>query len=756
MNLQTPYRYELDKTGVDPNNLVVDELHDLPNLAIRCVAPTYGGFFTESVVVKDYITGTELIHGVDYKFGEILDIPSAQCAKEICSYIAIFNASLTKITITYQALGGNYSYSMDSVIEMLNSLDLGNRPVEWGLIVGRPIEFPPESHIHPSSDIYGMEYVVNSLERVRQAILMGDVASHDEIYAYIDKSGDELKDIISGVLSELRAHTASNSNPHNVTKAQVGLGSVENYAVATKAEAEAGTSNVKYMTPLRVFEAIDVKLIPVNQHIADRNNPHAVTKAQVGLGSVQNYGIATKADAETGTNNALYMTPLRVKEAITAQAGTALNAHIADKANPHAVTKAQVGLGSVENYGIAAQSEATTGTSNVKYMTPLRVKEAITAQAVAPLNSHISNTNNPHAVSKAQVGLGSVQNYGIATKVEAEAGTSHALYMTPLRVKEAITSQVGSKIDTHIANTNNPHAVTKAQVGLGSVQNYAVATKVEAEAGTSQNTYMTPQRTLESIMKNAITSPNFTTDVTTTGSFKATAGFTFMASPAATGMVWAGSGTTGQFDLMVNGVRAVRYGTEEATHSGINAFVGAAPQVGGNTAGPLVTRSTGTGDANAAGLVFQANNTYGKITMNSSGQYAFGGGFSNANIMTLSATGNLTTVGDVAAFSDPRLKKDMKEIHNALDVVRCLRGYGFSWRDDIDLIAPKAGKHDYGFNAHEVRDLVPELTAIDSSGYVTVAYAKVIPFLTNAISTLEERIRSLESSQQKHQINPYK
>ena len=47
-------------------------------------------------------------------------------------------------------------------------------------------------------------------------------------------------------------------NPHGVSKAEILLGSVENYGIATKAEAEAGSSGVKYMTPLRVKEAIDV------------------------------------------------------------------------------------------------------------------------------------------------------------------------------------------------------------------------------------------------------------------------------------------------------------------------------------------------------------------------------------------------------------------------------------------------------------------------------------------------------------------
>ncbi|WFA10325.1 hypothetical protein [Tissierella sp. Yu-01] len=41
-------------------------------------------------------------------------------------------------------------------------------------------------------------------------------------------------------------------------------------------------------------------------------------------------------------------------------------------------------------------------------------------------------------ITKTDVGLGNVQNYGIATKTEAEAGTSNTKYVTPMRLKEAI------------------------------------------------------------------------------------------------------------------------------------------------------------------------------------------------------------------------------------------------------------------------------------------------------------------------------
>lgn len=69
--------------------------------------------------------------------------------------------------------------------------------------------------------------------------------------------------------------------------------------------------------------------------------------------------------------------------------------HILDTNNPHEVTKGQVGLGSVENYGIATQEEATDGTVTNKYMTPLRTMQAIDLKTKAFYNSNVLPSNLP-------------------------------------------------------------------------------------------------------------------------------------------------------------------------------------------------------------------------------------------------------------------------------------------------------------------------------------------------------------------------
>ncbi|GFO52879.1 hypothetical protein ikelab_21540 [Lactococcus garvieae] len=81
------------------------------------------------------------------------------------------------------------------------------------------------------------------------------------------------------------------------------------------------------------------------------------------------------------------------------------------------------------------------------------------------ITSHESNKTNPHSVTKEQVGLSNVANYGIATEAEATAGTSNAKYMTPSLTKKAAKSYVD-----------------KTDVGLSDVDNVKQASKSETDA----------------------------------------------------------------------------------------------------------------------------------------------------------------------------------------------------------------------------------------------------------------------------------
>ena len=65
-----------------------------------------------------------------------------------------------------------------------------------------------------------------------------------------------------------------------------------------------------------------------------------------------------------------------------------------------------------------------------------------TLQGNENMEEHITNKENPHEVTKAQVGLGNVENFSMASKNVAESGTTSSNYMSSLRTKEAIEFQV--------------------------------------------------------------------------------------------------------------------------------------------------------------------------------------------------------------------------------------------------------------------------------------------------------------------------
>ena len=87
------------------------------------------------------------------------------------------------------------------------------------------------------------------------------------------------------------------------------------------------------------------------------------------------------------------------------------------------------------------------------------------------LNNHIANTSNPHKVTKAQVGLGNVDNTSDAAK---PVSTAQA---TAIADAKKAGTDAQSNLTTHANNKSNPHGVTKAQVGLGNVDNTSDAAK---------------------------------------------------------------------------------------------------------------------------------------------------------------------------------------------------------------------------------------------------------------------------------------
>lgn len=129
--------------------------------------------------------------------------------------------------------------------------------------------------------------------------LNGDITNAlNEAKAYTDAAKTALEKLIKDsdkiIKESLDAHIGNKSNPHNVTKAQVGLGNVQNLAPAdmpvstaqATAIADAKAAGTKAQTDL-------------NAHANRRDNPHNVTRAQLGLATTDQVVFA-KTTAASG------------------------------------------------------------------------------------------------------------------------------------------------------------------------------------------------------------------------------------------------------------------------------------------------------------------------------------------------------------------------------------------------------------------------------------------------------------------------
>jgi hypothetical protein len=536
--------YPFDPTGSATTNLVSGERQVINSSGIMnffYIVPKAGPFYRDSLKVKLYPSGVELVEGIDYNPTHYFHAGSHSTGLALYGSITFYDHTLTgTVSLEYQTIGGDWVLDEAAITQLLANNLVDPRITTWDEAVDLPYQFPVIDHEFNIDNFIGADDIVTKLISIKEAI----------------------NAMAAGTSS---SHMQDFSNPHQVNKTHVGLGVVENYGVASLTQAQQGTSGTTYMTPVRTLQAIQALAWPrIDDHINNLNDPHDVTKTQVGLGNVENYIIASTVESEQGSLNTRYMTPVRTKEAIAKQAlfplnafiarrdnpndvtaaqvglgnvsdfatgtnvdalaGTAdnkflavreivvairhfatepLDLHLADFENPHVVTATQIGLGLVQNYPIASSTDAANGTSDVVYTTPKSVRQMIAA--FAPIggggttSEHDLLKNNPHETTATQVGLGDVSNYGIADTIAAQLGISNEFYMTPLRTKEAITSQVKTTLTAHIDDFENPHGTTKTQVGLGNVENYPLATQVDAEEGLVLEAYMSPALTKHAI-----------------------------------------------------------------------------------------------------------------------------------------------------------------------------------------------------------------------------------------------------------------
>jgi uncharacterized protein YpmB len=348
-----------------------------------------------------------------------------------------------------------------------------------------------------------------------------------------------------GITPEQAAAIISNSfhssiisgNPHQVTKAEVGLGNVPNIDFTVDVAANTAHTAIITGNPHQVTKAeVGLSEVPNHDFTAEVNdntahtaiitgNPHQVTKAEVGLGSVPNHDFT----AEVAANTAKVGITVEQTASIVAS-----DAHITTvTGNPHQVTKAEVGLSEVPNVDCTNASNITTGTLPSSVLPPLAITDTfVVANETAQLElviqkgdiairtdegkSYINATGNNSSMDDWQelltptdtiLSVNGQTGTVVLTTTNIAEGTN--LYYTETRVssnvdvaantanrhnhanktildgtEESFTTILLNDINKSLSHSNtisgNPHNVTKAEVGLGLVPNHDFTAEVNA------------------------------------------------------------------------------------------------------------------------------------------------------------------------------------------------------------------------------------------------------------------------------------
>lgn len=176
--------------------------------------------------------------------------------------------------------------------------------------------------------------------------------------------------------------------------------------------------------------AKDALQASINKEVTDRTNADATLKTTLEKAIADAKTELETADATLQSNITKEVNDrkgeiTRVEKLITDEAATRAQAdidvnekvdlHMGNKSNPHGVTKAQVGLGNVNN-----TSDADKPVSTAQAMAIADAKAAGT-NAQTNLTTHMQNMSNPHGVTRDQLGLGTTAEI-IFKKVSAPSG----------------------------------------------------------------------------------------------------------------------------------------------------------------------------------------------------------------------------------------------------------------------------------------------------------------------------------------------
>lgn len=250
------YLYPFDPTGVLASNKIVNEQHILTSVNSRdyyTIVPKLGPIFELGLVVeyKDQLGNVRpLVKNIDYYLSNVFLGASRACMHSIYGSITLIDNTLSGVLNLkqYQSLGGEWVLDVNKWTQVIASMAGNPRSTTWEQITGLPNVFPVIDHEWNLTDLVGMKEVVTQLRTIADTILA--------------TPGN----------TSLTSHLLNMSNPHQTTKAQVGLGDLQNYGVATLNDLHNGAAD-KYITPIALKQRLSELMQEITSMVNESNSP---------------------------------------------------------------------------------------------------------------------------------------------------------------------------------------------------------------------------------------------------------------------------------------------------------------------------------------------------------------------------------------------------------------------------------------------------------------------------------------------------
>lgn len=259
---------------------------------------------------------------------------------------------------------------------------------------------------------------------------------------YVDTLAfEEFKKEVDEKIDSLKGHESNKENPHGVTAKQVGLGNVPNVSTDNQTPTYTVASTLAKLTSgekLSVaFGKIAKGISDLISHLADKENPHSVTKSQVGLGNVENKSSETIREEITKSNvtTALGFTP----EA-SGTADSKVSAHNTSASAHNDIRNLIAGLTSRLN--ALADSDDTTLDQMSEIVAYIKANKSL-IESITTSKVNVADIINNLTTNVTNKPLSSAQGVVIKGLIDA----------------------LQNSLNSHTGNTSNPHKVTASQVG---------------------------------------------------------------------------------------------------------------------------------------------------------------------------------------------------------------------------------------------------------------------------------------------------